>query len=172
MAKSKDLYSTMAETWTPVSSQLVTGRRWTAAIWFGVVFLATVAGSAGTWFFLPTFWAGLVTVVSLSAVVGLWVWSWIWAARNQASWGYVESDEELLVRGGLLFRRVIVVPYGRMQFVDVAAGPIASKLGYASVTLNTAATGTAATIPGVPTLEAHRLRDRLTELGASHDSGL
>lgn len=104
--------------------------------------------------------------------IGVFTWLWAWTARNQASWGYLEAEEELLVRGGVMFRRVVVVPYGRMQFVDVQAGPIATKLGYASVTLHTASTSTAATIPGVPLREAHRLRNKLTELGESHDAGL
>ena len=43
-----------------------------------------------------------------------------------------------------------------MQFVDVQAGPIDRAFGIASVTLHTASTETAATIPGLPADEATR----------------
>jgi membrane protein YdbS with pleckstrin-like domain len=99
-------------------------------------------------------------------------WAWVWAARNTASWGYAEAEDDLLVTGGLMFRRLVAVPYGRMQFVDVQAGPIDRAFGIATVTLHTASTETAADIPGLPAEEATRLRNRLTELGESHGAGL
>jgi hypothetical protein len=42
----------------------------------------------------------------------------------------------------------------------------------ATVSLKTASPETNATIPGLPPEEAARLRDRLTELGEAHASGL
>ena len=44
-------------------------------------------------------------------------------ARRVRSWGYCEREDDLLVRRGLLVSRLSVVPYGRMQFIDVKAGP-------------------------------------------------
>ena len=84
----------------------------------------------------------------------------------------VNTMANLLVTGGVMFRRLVAVPYGRMQFVDMQAGPIDRAFGIASVTLHTASTETAATIPGLPADEATRLRNRLTELGESHGAGL
>ncbi len=71
-----------------------------------------------------------------------------------------------------LRRRLVVVPYGRMQYVDVQAGPLDRAFGIAQVQLYTASAGTDASIPGLPPEEAARLRDRLTELGEAHASGL
>ncbi len=71
-----------------------------------------------------------------------------------------------------MFRRLVVVPYGRVQFVDVEAGPVERRLGITRVTLHTASTETAAQVPGVPADEARRLRDRLTDLGRAHDAGV
>lgn len=104
--------------------------------------------------------------------LGVAAWLWRWSGRNAASWGYLEAQDDLLVTGGVVFRRLVAVPYGRMQFVDVEAGPLDQRFGIASVTLHTASTETAATIPGLPAAEAARLRDRLTELGESHGAGL
>jgi membrane protein YdbS with pleckstrin-like domain len=92
--------------------------------------------------------------------------------RNYASWGYAERAEDLLVTHGVLLRRLVVVPYGRMQLVDVTAGPIERKFGIATLRLHTAAAGTDARIHGLTPAEAARLRDRLAALGEAQSAGL
>lgn len=93
-------------------------------------------------------------------------------ARRYRSWGYAEREDDLLVRRGVLFTRMSVVPYGRMQFIDVAAGPLERAFGLATVHLHTAAAATDARIPGLEREEAGRLRDRLAELGEAQAAGL
>ncbi len=97
---------------------------------------------------------------------------WIITGRRYRSWGYAEEERDLIIRRGVLVRRTSVVPYGRMQFVDVTEGPLARLLGLAEVKLHTAAAATDARIPFLPVAEAHRLRLRLTELGEAHAAGL
>ena len=92
--------------------------------------------------------------------------------RRFAAWAYAEREDDLLLRRGVVFRRTSVVPYGRMQYVDVQAGPLEQAFKVASVHLHTASPGTSARIPGLPASEAARLRDRLTELGQSQAAGL
>ncbi|MFL5960263.1 MAG: PH domain-containing protein [Gaiellaceae bacterium] len=92
--------------------------------------------------------------------------------RRYRSWGYAEREADLLVRRGVLFARLTVVPYGRMQFIDVTAGPLERSFGLASVRLHTAAAATDARIPGLDREEAGRLRDRLAELGEARAAGL
>jgi len=92
--------------------------------------------------------------------------------RSLKSWGYAERADDLLVRHGLMVRRLSIVPYGRMQFVDVTAGPVERALGLATVQLHTAAAGSDASIPGLPPQEAARLRDRLAALGEARAEGL
>jgi len=84
----------------------------------------------------------------------------------------VERDDDLIVRRGLLVRRLSVVPYGRMQFIDVTAGPVDRWLGLATVQLHTAAASSDARIPGLVDAEARRLRDRLATLGEARAAGL
>lgn len=86
--------------------------------------------------------------------------------------GYFETDEELLVCRGIMFRELDVVPYGRMQEVKVEDGPLLRRYGLASITMETASTTADAKIPGVPREEADRLRRRLTELGTTKMEGL
>ena len=92
--------------------------------------------------------------------------------RRWRAWGYLEREDDLLVRRGVLVRRTSVVPYGRMQYVDVTAGPLDRRLGLATVTLHTAAAATDAYVPGLRADEAARLRDRLAALGEARQAGL
>ena len=92
--------------------------------------------------------------------------------RSLRSWGYAERADDLLVRHGLMIRRLSIVPYGRMQFVDVTAGPLERAYGMATVELHTATPATDAKIPGLHPDEAGRLRDRLSALGQAQAWGL
>lgn len=107
---------------------------------------------------------GLAALLSLSRVVAIF--------RAVRAWGYAERDNDLLVRHGLLVRRLSIVPYSRMQFVDVSAGPLERAFDLATVQLHTAAAASDARVPGLRPAEASRLRDRLTALGEDRTEGL
>jgi membrane protein YdbS with pleckstrin-like domain len=100
------------------------------------------------------------------------VWAWWLVGRQVAAIGYAEREDDLLVRRGILIRGLVVVPYGRMQYVDVEAGPIDRRFRIARVQLHTASPGTDASIPGLAPEEAARLRDRLARRGEARLAGL
>ncbi|MET7289111.1 PH domain-containing protein [Streptomyces sp. NPDC005573] len=104
--------------------------------------------------------------------VALAVWGWWLLGRNWRSWRYAERADDLLISRGVLWHEETVVPYGRMQLVEVTSGPVERHFGLAGVQLHTAAAATDATIPGLRPAEAERLRDRLTELGGARSAGL
>ena len=160
-----DLFAPSDVSWTPVSPKLAAVRRLNAAIMAGVVGLAVLFALG-----LTVGWAygGLALLV----VAAVFVWSWVLIGRNQRSWKYAEREDELLVSHGIMFRELVVVPYGRMQFVDVAAGPLERAYGIATVELHTATPATDAKIPGLHPDEAGRLRDRLSALGQAQAWGL
>jgi len=93
-------------------------------------------------------------------------------SRRFHAWGYAEREDDLLVRRGVMFSRLSVVPYGRMQFIDVTAGPLERSFGLATVRMHTAAAASDARIPGLDRAEAARLRDRLAEVGEAQAAGL
>ena len=111
-----------------------------------------------------------VIVVAVTAVAVIWAWTMI--GRNFRSWGYAEREDDLLVVHGALFKKLVVVPYGRMQLVDVLAGPIERAFGLVNVKLHTAAATTDARIRGLRPDDAGGLRDRLAALGEAHAAGL
>jgi len=161
-----DLFTPPSGDWQRVSPKLATIRRILILVPAGLLVVAGVLLVVG----LPDLpWiGGLLVALALGAAA----WGWSWAGRNQRSWGYAENADDLLVTRGVMFRRLVAIPYGRMQFVDVEAGPLARAYGVATVTLHTASAETAADIPGLPAAEATRLRNRLTELGEAHGAGV
>src|SRR5690242_9353251 len=133
-----------------------------------VLLLAVAAVILVLAFALPG-WVLAVALVVLLLTGGS---SWWLIGRNARYWGYAERDEDLYVKHGALYRRLVAVPYGRMQYVDVTAGPLEQAYGIATVHLHTASPHTSARIPGLPRDEAARLRDRLTSLGEAQAAGL
>lgn len=160
------LFAPPSDAWQPVSPKLRTLHRLVYTAVTAVVALVLIAAVA---LFLQWWW--LVALIAVVAVV-CGVWTWMWAARNQAAWGYAENEEDLWIRHGVAWREIVAVPYGRVQYVDVTAGPLERSYGIATVSLHTASSRTSASIPGVPADEATRLRDRLTELGKTRGSGI
>ena len=161
-----DLFAPPGNAWRPVSPQLRRMRRTMLTVATAVVLVGLAVLAA--FFELSVGWAVALAVVLLAlAGFGWWV-----IGRNARAWGYAERDEDLYIKHGALFRELVAVPYGRMQFVDITAGPFEQLYGIASVRLHTASPRTNARIPGLPADEAAWLRDRLTDLGESQAAGL
>ncbi|MDM4719820.1 PH domain-containing protein [Micromonospora sp. WMMA1363] len=150
--------------WQPVSSDLI----WVELLRLAAFLLVVVLGLAVGW---AVSGSGLFGV-ALAGVALVGVLRTITIVRAVHAWGYAEREDDLLVRHGLLVRRLSIVPYSRMQFVDVSAGPLERAFGLATVQLHTAAAASDARVPGLRPAEASRLRDRLTALGRDRAEGL
>jgi membrane protein YdbS with pleckstrin-like domain len=135
------------------------------------VLVVTLLAAAGAGILGATS-SGRAALIAAAIVLVAGGVSLVFVSRRVRAWAYAERDEDLLVRRGVLFSRLSVVPYGRMQFIDVTAGPIERSFGLATVRLHTAAAASDARIPGLAGEEAERLRDRLAELGESQAAGL
>jgi uncharacterized protein len=134
--------------------------------------LATVIGAALLSVFLALSRGAAAAIAGALVGLAAGVVLDVLLQRRVGAWGYLEREDDLLVRRGLMVRRLSVVPYGRMQFVDVTAGPIERSFGLATVRLHTAAAASDARIPGLEVAEAARLRDQLAALGESRAAGL
>jgi uncharacterized protein len=150
--------------WLTPSPRLLTMRRLEAGVVALLVAGALFAALAGT--NLPAaVVAGVAALVAGAAAQ-------VFVMRRVAAWGYAEREDDLFVRRGVLYSRLSVIPYGRMQFIDVTAGPIERLFGLATVRMHTAAAASDARIPGLGADEAARVRDRLAELGEAQAAGL
>jgi uncharacterized protein len=151
--------------WQSPSPLLLRARRIQAALATASAALAggLIAGAAGS------------AALGLGVALGLVVLGLLWErflARRVAAWGYAERRDDLMVRRGVLIRRQSVVPYGRMQFIDVTAGPVERSLGLATLRMHTAAAASDARIPGLDRAQAAKLRDQLAALGEAQAAGL
>jgi membrane protein YdbS with pleckstrin-like domain len=166
LAGTDEVFAPPGEAWVRVSPKLITARR----LVLGMVLVpltllaAGLAGASPA----PSWVVGAVLV----AGVGVGAWAWWLIGRRVRSYGYAERQDDLLVTSGILLRRLVAVPYGRMQLVDVTAGPIDRWLGITTVQLHTAAATSDAAIPGLPPAEAAALRDRLAAVGEQRSAGL
>ncbi|MET7291385.1 PH domain-containing protein [Streptomyces griseoloalbus] len=150
--------------WIALPPGLLKVRRLMLAVWLGLLTLVTGL--------VPGLLAGPVWAAFAALPLAVLIWGWVLLERNWRSWRYAERADDLLISRGVLWRQETVVPYGRMQLVEVTSGPVERYFGLASVQLHTAAAATDATIPGLEPAEAERLRDRLTELGEARSAGL
>ena len=107
-------------------------------------------------------------------VAGLWVAFLLLAAwtilyyhpRNYRAWGYALDRRVLLVKKGVWFRSIKLLPLPRLQHVDVRRGPLQRQFGLATLVLHTAGTHAAAIeVPGLDAQDALRLRDQLVSAG-------
>ena len=112
------------EEWRTPSRQLLRLRRYEVVVAASVLvlLLAIVGAISGSGVAF-----GFAAAVLLAGAL-----AWRFVTRRYGSWGYAERDDDLLVRRGVMFARLSVVPYGRMQFIDVTAGPLERAFGLAT----------------------------------------
>jgi uncharacterized protein len=150
--------------WQPISRDLI----WVEMLRLAIVLAVLLVGLGVGWALNGHWLFG----AALGVVLLTGLWRSVTIVRAVHAWGYAERENDLLVRHGLLVRRLSIVPYARMQFVDVSAGPLERAFGLATVQLHTAAAASDARVPGLRPAEAARLRDRLTALGEDRAEGL
>ncbi|CAD6006036.1 PH domain-containing protein [Agreia sp. COWG] len=134
---------------------------------FGVIAIgATLTFSLTGWFAQPFGWIAVGVAVAITVVM------FFVAPRRVRSYGYQLRADDLLFRRGIMFHRVVSVPYGRMQLIDINRGPVARLLGLAELRFVTAAAATGVTLPGLADADADALRDTLVGLAETRRAGL
>jgi hypothetical protein len=98
---------------------------------------------------------GAVLLLALLLVV-------IFPLRRYRRWGYREGEDEIEIRRGNIVRVRTILPFGRVQHIDVAQGPIQRAFGLATLVLHTAGThGASVPLPGLAHGDAEAMRDRI-----------
>lgn len=113
--------------------------------------------------FVPLIIGGVALVLVVNSLL---------AFRRVKAIGYMLREDDLLFRRGIMFERIIAVPYGRLQLVDVNRGPLLRALGLSTLKFVTASAATGVSLPGLTEEDAEALRDRLVSLAESRRSGL
>lgn len=103
-----------------------------------------------------------VIIVPLAIILYWWVW--VVPKRRYSHWGYDAGDDRLRIERGYLFYSDTMVPYGRIQHIDVDQGPIERRYDLATLSAHTAGThGSTITLPGLKHADAIGLRERIRE---------
>lgn len=84
--------------------------------------------------------------------------------RRHLARGYAMGTDRLRVVRGIWVRRDTVVPFGRVQHIDVDQGPIERFYGIATLTLHTAGTHNASVhLPGLGEDRARQMREDIRQ---------
>lgn len=151
-------------TWHQISPRYVASQ-----VVQNVIFLAVVVAAAvilnvvmhQSWVWIP---AGVIILVTLITLVIL--------PRQARAIGYMLRADDIVFRKGILWQRMIAVPYGRMQLVDITQGPLDRAFGVSQLKMVTAAATTGVQIPGLTPEAAETLRDTLIQVAETRRTGL
>lgn len=150
--------------WHQISPKYVVSQTVQNAIF--VAFVAIVAIVVTMLFdhWWPWIPAGILILVTLITQLVL--------PRQARALGYMLRADDLVFRKGILWQRMIAVPYGRMQLIDITHGPMDRAFGIAKLKMVTAAATTGVEIPGISQAAAEALRDTLIEVAETRRTGL
>ena len=82
--------------------------------------------------------------------------------RIYRRWGYDMGDEQLRVLRGYLWRTDTIVPFNRIQHIDVAQGPLQRLFDLSTLIVHTAGThNSIVTLPGLATETAESMRETI-----------
>ncbi|MEP5936871.1 MAG: PH domain-containing protein [Erythrobacter sp.] len=96
-----------------------------------------------------------IALIALVAIIRL-------PARRHWARGYAMSADRLRVVRGILFRSDTIVPFGRIQHIDVDQGPLERFFGIATLTVHTAGThNSSVTLPGLEHGLAMEMREEI-----------
>lgn len=102
---------------------------------------------------------GLITalawLLAAAAIIGF-------PARRMQRWGYKIGEGQLRVARGWLFRTDTIVPFVRVQHIDVGQGPIERWFGLSHLIVHTSGThNSMVTLPGLPADLAAAMRETI-----------
>jgi putative membrane protein len=127
---------------------------------------------ASMWSQLPDSGEGEAGLI-FGAVLGAWFLFWLlvflviaeaYARLAYRAYSYEVGNAHVRIDSGILVKRSILIPYGRIQNVDLRRGVLERMLGLSSIAVQTAGSsdprrGAEGTIFGVEAAVAQRLRE-------------
>ncbi|UNK72615.1 PH domain-containing protein [Microbacterium sp. H1-D42] len=150
--------------WHQISPRYVVSQMLQNTILVVVVLAAMLVLALGfdqMWAWIP---GSIVIVITLITMVIL--------PRQAKAIGYMLRADDVVFRRGILWQRMVAVPYGRLQLVDITHGPLDRAFGISQLKMVTAAATTGVQIPGLTQPAAEALRDTLIEVAETRRTGL
>lgn len=129
-------------------------------IFWGIVIVAVAIAEFGFFPHLPIP-TGLVSVVAILA--GLF-FVLVRPGRVYRRWGYDLGEDQLRVLRGSLWRKDTIVPFNRIQHIDVAQGPLQRYFDVSTLVVHTAGThNSIVALQGLRAADADKMRDIIKE---------
>ena len=151
-------------TWHQISPRYVVSQ----LLQYGLTLAVILAAAIVVWLVFDQSWvwipAGILLALNLITIVIL--------PRQARAIGYMLRSDDVVFRKGILWQRIVAVPYGRMQLVDITHGPLDRAFGVAQLKMVTAAATTGVQIPGLRQAAAEALRDTLIDVAETRRTGL
>lgn len=123
-----------------------------------IVMVFPVIG-AGVIEYLRLFPVGVVIIPFF--IIAVYV-VWTVPVRKYSRWGYHVGDDRIRIVRGYLFYCDTVVPFGRIQHIDVEQGPIQRLFGLAALIVHTAGNhNSMVSLPGLLHNDALVIRDTI-----------
>lgn len=124
----------------------------------GLIALPVLVAALAFDFHLP-FPSGVIAA-PIAALIALFVFGL--PKRRYAALGFALGSDRLRVVRGVMFHADTIVPFGRVQHLDVHQGPLERLFGLATLILHTAGThGASVSLPGLPRDEAIVMREEI-----------
>lgn len=109
------------------------------------------------------------------------IFCYIWANLSYKSWKYELTDVAFRIERGVVWKKYVSIPYGRIQNVDIYRGVLDRMLGLSNLKIQTAGFGGNYTnpfgaaegkLPGLSVQKAEELRDELIKRSQENKQGL
>lgn len=112
---------------------------------------------------LTAVWARVLLFAAWGALAAaLACLAYAWPPAEYRRFRYQVDAWGIVIRSGIVWRKVISVPRSRVQHTDVAQGPLERRYGLATLSIYTAGTEYARIdLPGLPYARALSIRDHL-----------
>ena len=111
--------------------------------------------------------AWLLVSTGLTLLALLWP-AWAWSHRF-----YAVDERGLAIRGGVLWRSIVIVPRSRVQHTDVSQGPLERAFELSTLIVYTAGTEHASVaLSGLERQTAFAIRDHLIGSGSGRDDAV
>jgi membrane protein YdbS with pleckstrin-like domain len=124
------------------------------SIWAALLLLCAIAAE-----FLVDLPTGLATIPALA--IGGWL-ALISPGVRFRRLGYTFSEDRLRVVRGYIFYSDTLVPFSRIQHIDVEQGPILRQFGLAELHVHTASgDNEVISVPGLPRADAESMREAI-----------
>jgi len=139
--------------------------------------LSLIASSHGS---LQNFVLSIILWGAIS-LIGLIILSYIWAQLTYKSWKYEFTNNSFRIERGVIWKKYVSIPYGRIQNVDIYRGILTRILGLSTLKIQTAGLGGSyrnafggaeGILPGLDRKKAEELRNELIRRAQEAKQGL